>query len=184
MGAWVWGVRELRPLKFAEIGIVLGMLIFMTCAPQAQNRDADLVPRAVSCLVAKGFLQPSKTAKTTFGYLPDEKSYPGKQILYIVDYLNPSQRNGSVFTVFVTKQDRRRDFNIQNNARFVLDGVGGVSFVTPPLGGAWTQKHLVSAIKAIEKQPRYTISVENLVPADSFDSCRSYTDMLPRKDAK
>jgi len=166
--------------------ILPGLLLFMICAAQAQNRDADLLPRAINCLAAKGFLPPSKSAQSTFGYLLDEKSYPGKETLYIVDYANPSSLDGSVFTIFVTKQDRHPDFDIQNNARFVLSsgGTDGVSFVNPPLGGTWTQKHLVSAIQAIEKQPRFTSSINSQPTVDSLDGCRSYSDLPIKRSRK
>jgi hypothetical protein len=45
-----------------------------------------------------------------------------------------------------------------------------------PIGGAWTQEHLASAIKQIEKQPRFTIPVKDLSPVDTSISCESYTD--------
>jgi hypothetical protein len=162
------------------------MVICLSCAAHAQDRGQELLHRAVHCLAAKNFLPPSKAAKRTFGYLLDEKSYPGKKMLYVVDYPNPSRPDGFVFTLFLTDRDGRQDFNIQNNARFTLskDGNEGVSFAAPPLGGTWTQEHLVSAIKQIEKQPKVTISVKNLFAGDSSFSCEAYTDPQPKPATK
>jgi hypothetical protein len=86
------------------------------------------------------------------------------------------------FTIFLTEHDGHQVFDIQNNASFVLSkgGLHGVSFVNPPLGGTWTEEHLASAIKRIEKQPRYTISVENPLALDSSITCASYTDLQPK----
>ena len=94
----------------------------------------------------------------------------------------PARSNGSVFAVFLTTNGGREDFYIQNNASFVLSKQEpiGVSFVNPPLGGTWTQEHLASAIKRIEKQPRFTISVEKLLAVDSSATCESYTDPQPK----
>lgn len=122
----------------------------------------------------------------TFGYLLDEKSYPGEKMLYVVDYPNPSRLDGFVFTIFLTERDGHQNFNIQNNARFTVskDADDGVSFVSPPLGGTWTHEHLASAIKQIEKQPRYTILAKDLLSVDSSVSCEAYTDPQPKPAMK
>jgi hypothetical protein len=52
----------------------------------------------------------------------------------------------------------------------------GVSFVSPPLGGTWTQEHLTAAIKQIEKQPSFSISVKDLLVVDPLADCESYAD--------
>lgn len=134
--------------------------------------------QAAQCLAAKGFLTHTETRELTFGYTLDEKSYSEKNLLYVVIYASPSRRNGFVFAIVVTEQSKRYDFNIQNNARFILasDGNGVVSFVDQPLGGTWTRKHLVSAIKQIERQPRSTISIRDMRAVDSSFSCEAYTD--------
>jgi hypothetical protein len=155
--------------------VLLGLLICLSCAAHAQDDGAVLLHRAVHCLAAKKFLPPSKAAEMTFGYVLDEKSYPGEKVLYVVNYPNPSRPDGFVFTIFLNEHDGHYDFNIQNNARFALskDDAEGVSFVDPPLGGTWTQEHLTSAIKQIEKQPKFTISVERLFAVDPSCSCES-----------
>lgn len=165
--------------------VLLGTLICLSCTAHAQDQGQALLHRAVHCLAAKNFLPPSK-AEGTFGYLLDEKSYPGKKMLYVVDYPNPSQADGFVFTLFLTDHDGRQNFNIQNNARFSLskDVDAGVSFVAPPLGGTWTREHLVSAIKQIGKQQRFTISANDLLSVDFSVSCAAYTDPQPKPATK
>jgi hypothetical protein len=145
-----------------------------------------LLHGAAHCIAAKGFLPPTKATKMTFGYLLDEKSYPGEKMLYVVMYPNPSRPDGFVFTIFLAEHDGRPDFNIQNNARFTLskDGDEGVSFAAPPLGGTWTQEHLVSAIRQIEKQARTTILSKDMLTIDSTVSCEAYTDSQPKPSAK
>lgn len=166
--------------------VLLGMVICLRCAAHAQDQGQELLHRAVHCLATKNFLPPSKAAKRTFGSLLDEKSYPGKKMLYVVDYPNPSRPAGFVFTLFLTDHDGRPNFNIQNNARFALskDADEGVSFAAPPLGGTWTREHLVSAIKQIEKQPKVTLSMKNLLAVDSSFSCEAYTDPQPEPATK
>lgn len=166
--------------------ILLGILICLNYVAHAQNSGSALLNKAVPCLAAKGFLPPSKTTTLMFGYLLDEKSYPGETMLYVVNYPNPSRSNGIIFTIFLTENDGRQNFNIQNNARFTLfkRSNQNISFVTPPLGGAWIQEHLVSAIKQIGKQPRFTISVKDMLMVDPAISCEAYTDSQPQPNAK
>ena len=158
--------------------ILLGIVLCLNCATYAQNQRQELLRQAVHCLAVKNFLPPSKAAKRTFSYLLDEKSYPGEKILYVVDYRDPSRSNSFVFTLFLTGDDGRQGFNVQNNARFSLskDVDTEVFFVDPPLGGTWIREHLVSAIKEIEKQPRLTISAKDMLAIDSSVVCESYAD--------
>jgi hypothetical protein len=90
------------------------------------------------------------------------------------------------FAIFLTERDGHPAFNIQHNASFVLskDEPISVSFVDPPLGGTWTQEHLASAIKEIEKQPRFTLSAKDLSAADPSLVCEAYTDPQPKKGEK
>jgi hypothetical protein len=137
---------------------------------------------AAQCLGAKQFLPSSRATKLTFGYFLDEKSYPGTKELYVVVYAAPARSNGLVFAIVSTQRDDHQIYDIQNNARFVLskDEPVGVSFVDPPLGGTWTQEHLASAIKEIEKQHRFVISVRDLSATDATVVCESYTDPQPK----
>lgn len=154
------------------------LLICLGATVHAQEQKPQLLFRAAQCLAVKHFLPSSKATRLTFGYLLDEKSYPGDKVIYVVNYAAPARSNGLVFAVFLTEHEGLQDFDIQNNASFVLskDELGGVAFVNPPLGGTWTQEHLASAIKRIEKQPRFTISFKDLSAADASIRCESYTD--------
>lgn len=165
--------------------VLLGTLLSLSCAAHAQDQGHALLHRAVHCLAAKNFLPPSKAAEGTFGYLLDEKSYPGKKMFYVVDYPNHSRPDGFAFTLFLTNENGHQNFDIQNNTRFALskDADEGVSFEAPPLGGTWTREHLASAIKRIEKQPKITLSMKGLLTGDSSVSCTAYTDPQPKSAA-
>jgi hypothetical protein len=114
----------------------------------------------------------------SLGYLDDTKSYPGEEVLYVVDYTGHGRTEGLVFTIFLTRQDRRRIFDIQNNAKVVRskEGIEGVDFVEPPLGGTGTQEDLVAAIKRIERQPRFELRVKDLLRPSDLTQCESYAD--------
>ena len=162
--------------------VLLPACVAATAWPQEQ--PPQLLIRAAHCLAVKEELPRSKARALTFGYLLDEQSYPGTKEMYVVIYAAPARSNGLVFAIVLTQQDDREVFDIQNNASFVLsrDGIDGVSFVNPPLGGTWTQEHLASAIKQIEKQPRFAVSVKDLFAADPSLVCESYTDPQPKKE--
>lgn len=169
-----------------NIALVLLLLASCVATARPQEQPPQLLIRAAYCLYVKNYFPSSKVKELTFGYLVDEKSYPGKKVMYVVTYVAPARSNGSGFAIVLTQSDGHQIFNIQNNASFVLSkrDMYGVSFVTPPLGGDWTQGRLASAIERIEKQPRFTIAVRDFAVEDSSTSCESYTDPQPRPNAK
>jgi hypothetical protein len=166
-----------------KIMLAMSLLFCLSATVHSQEHTPQLLFRAAQCLAVKHFLPSSKATRQTFGYLLDEKSYPGDQVIYVVNYAGPARSNGLVFAIFLTEHEGLQDFNIQNNARFVLskDELDGVVFANPPLGGTWTQEHLASAIKRIEKQPRFSISAKDLSAADASIRCESYTDSQPER---
>ncbi len=161
-----------------KISLVISLLICLSTTVCAREQVPQLLIGAAYCLAVKHNFQPSKATTLSFGYFVDDKSYPGEKVLYLVNYAAHSRSNGFVFAIFLTQRDDRQVFNIQNNASFVLsrDDIDGITFVNPPLGGIWTQEHLISAIKRIEKQRRFTIPVKDLLAATPLTVCESYTD--------
>lgn len=167
--------RKLPSPRVMTLALVWTLLCF-TCAARTQHDGQMLLRGAGHCLAAKHFLPYSRATTLKFGYLLDEKSYPGKKVLYVVIYPHPSRQAGLVFAIFLP-HDAHQKFNIQNNARFkVSKNSKEVLFITPPIGGTWTQEHLVSAVKRIGKQPELTIPVKSLLAEDSSASCMAYTD--------
>jgi len=169
-----------------KASLAISLLICLSVTVDSQEQVPQLLTRAAHCLAVKDFLPSSRVTRLSFGYLLDEKSYQPDKVIYVVNYAAPTRSNGFVFAVFLTEHDGRQDFNIQNNANFVLtvdprkEDFDGVSFVTPPLGGDWTQERLASAIQRIEKQPRFTITVKDFLAADPTIRCESYTDPQPK----
>lgn len=169
-----------------KIMLAISLLLCLSATAYSQEQAPQLLLHAAQCLEAKQFLPSSKATKLTFGYFLDEKSYPGTKEVYVVAYAAPARSNGLVFAIVLTQKDGHDVFDIQNNASFVLskDEPIGVSFGNPPLGGTWTQEHLASAIKEIEKHQRATILVKDILTIDSSISCEAYTDPQPGPNAK
>src|SRR5450755_3251339 len=131
--------------------LALFICIVLVAGTVAQTTP-QLLSGAVRCLVVENFLPSSRATRLTFGYFLDEKSYAPERVIYVVMYAAPTRSNGLVFSIFLTKHQALQNFDIQNNASFVLsrrDGPHGVAFVDPPLGGTWTQERLASAIRPI-----------------------------------
>lgn len=159
--------------------IALGIILFICLsAPVLARKPPPILMGAVRCLAVKHNFPPSRSATRSFGYLIDDKSYPGEEVLYIVNYTAHDKRDGFVFVIFLTQRDGRQVYNIQNNATFTLseDDVDGITFLNPPLGGVWTQEHLALAIKKIEKRPKFSVPVKAFLSASVSDICESYTD--------
>jgi hypothetical protein len=169
-------------LTVKKIGLAMLLLASVAASARSQEQPPQLLVHAAHCLAVKGFLPSSRAKTLSFGYFLDEKSYPGEKVLYAINFAAPAKSKGIVFAIFLSQHNDHQVFNIQNNASFVLtvdpkkEDYDGASFVSPPLGGVWTQERLASAIEQIEKQPRFTIRVKDLLAADPSSRCESYTD--------
>lgn len=141
-----------------------------------QEQPPNLLVQAAQCLAAKHFLPRSNATDLSFGYWLDVKSYPGEKMLYVVDYTGSDRAERAVFTIFLRRKERQRVFNVQNDATFVMSK-GGVRFIEEPLWGIWTRQHLVSAIKQIERQPRFTVPVSKILVPSPLIRCESYAEL-------
>ncbi len=95
-----------------------------------------------------------------------------------MDYTGFGRSDGLVFAILVTQKDGRQVYDIQNNAKSIRskDAEEGIDFVEPPLGGTWTQQHLVTAIKSIERLRIITVPASDLLRPALGTVCVSYTD--------
>ncbi len=154
---------------------VIMLMLSIDVISYAQGPTPELLIHAAQCLSAKDFLELPHSRPLNFGYLLDTKSYPGKEVIYAIEYTSHNRSRGLVFVLFLEEKDHQRVFNIQNNATFVM-AKGNVKFTGEALGGVWTHQHLEDAIKQIEHQPIFAIPVENLSVPSTLISCESYTD--------
>jgi len=163
-----------------RIPLFASLLICLGAAVHMPKNPPQLLTRTAHCLAIKNFLPQLPDQRRSFGYFLDEKSYPREKVIYVVNDAGPRQSKGWVFVVFLAEHGGQQHFNIQNNGRFVLskDNFDGVSFVDPPLGGAWTQQHVAMAIRRIETQARFTVYNKDLLAATPSATCKSYTEDL------
>jgi len=158
-----------RCVTLLALSLGFGTVLF------AQEQVPPLLRDATRCLAAKTFKIPSSHG---LGYLVDTKSWPGEKVLYVVAYTGQSRSEGYVYTIFLSQNAHRQIFNIQNNAKFVVNKrvPDGVDFVEAPLGGIWTQNHLVTAIKQIGRQLSLSLPASDLREPSSSAVCESYAD--------
>lgn len=82
-----------------------------------------------------------------------------------------------MFTIFEEKKHGRSNLDIQNNGKFKVSASGrSIDFPDEILGGIWTHEHVESAIRRIERQPRFSISGEVVFGQPDVGSCHSYAD--------
>jgi hypothetical protein len=144
---------------------------------ESQNPPRILIHTA-QCLVAKRFITDTDKGPMTFGYFIDEQSYPGDRVIYVVEHTGQqdgSHATGRVFSVFFNGKTGHEKYDIQNNARFTISK-NEIEFNDPPLGGIWTQEHLITAIKIIAKSTKFVVSDKTLATADPAVLCESYVD--------
>ena len=172
MNDYEQALRRYRFLRNCALASYLGLTLY------AQELLPKVLVQSAQCLEAKDFLPATKVAALRFGYILDTKSYPGEKVVYVVDYTGFGRSDGLVFAILVTQKDGRQVYDIQNNAKFVRlkDAEEGVDFVEPPLGGTWTQQHLVTAIKSIERLRTITVPASDLLRPATGTACVSYTD--------
>jgi hypothetical protein len=159
--------------------ISFALIPFLLCAitAEAQRPAREVVLQASQCLQAKNFIEslsPS-TQNLLFGYFLDSISYPGKHVAYLTEYTRPDRSKGFVYIVFYSDHDGHFRFDIQNNAIFVRRK-HNIDFLKLPLGGIWTQQHVIEGIEYAAKNPPVAIPVKSLSVPMKADECRSYAD--------
>ncbi len=154
-------------------GIIAATLL-LTGAMWPQSEPPQVLRKVAQCLAAKDF-EVAKAKQATLAYVVDKKSYAPDTVLYIVSYTKADRSKGLVYTVFLEQRDGKSGFNIQNNATFKRSK-DGIDFVNPPLGGIWTQEHLVMAIRQAEREPTFEMPISNMGVPSASGWCESYAD--------
>jgi len=155
------------------------ILTFSFCAGalRAEQPPALLVDAAQCLATSKEDwleLGHRKPTGLEMGLVADDKSYPGQQLLYVVDFASPLHTSGTVSTFLVDGKEPHLILRLQYNVHFVQsdEGASSVQLVNPPFGGIGTQQHLVSAIHKVGFHT-WTIPVQSLVTTPNAAECQS-----------
>jgi len=161
--------------KMQRWTILLLLLCSFSGKLGALEETPKVLVQAAQCLSVKSYLALSNSKILSLGYTIDQDSYPGKKVLYVVNYQGSSRSKGFVYTIFLTTVKSKEVYNLQNNAKFVRTK-DGIDFVEPPLGGTWTQQHIEAAVMRIEQSPVFLIPSESLLAPPNSIRCESYAD--------
>jgi hypothetical protein len=157
----------------ASLPIILSLLL---AATSAERTPPPVLLGVLRCLASKGFVEFAGKNRIRVAYVEDDRSYPGEKVVYLVRYTTPDRLEGELFAVFREDGNGGRGWSIENNATFRWSGNGTVSFTNPPLGGVWTQEHLVSAVKQMASKSTFNVGADDLRAVPAKETCRAYTD--------
>lgn len=148
----------------------LAIILLVCCGASAQVPESPPGPLldAAHCLAGtnqdwiRGMHQSG--SELELGYLDDMKSYPGQELVYLVDYTTPTHSAGQVSTFLERGKESRRVVRVQFTIAFrqADDGSQRIELVDPPLGGIGTQDDIVAAIRKIGFHT-YTVQVSDFV---------------------
>lgn len=158
-------------------------LLLLVCAAaalpaQIPDPAPDELLDAAHCLASAGGdwlnLAKDNPALLEMGYVTDSKSYPGQNLLNVVDYTTRTHSAGMVFTFLTKGKDPHRVLHLQYRTRFRQsdDGSQQLELLDPPLGGIWTQEQVLSAIRQIGFHT-YTIPIADVLNRSGAVQCDS-----------
>jgi hypothetical protein len=169
--------------KKRNLALILACLAGFGAAARPQEgagQPPELLRQAAHCMVTDSpdmhKLLRENRKELNLGYYVDNKSYPGEQALYVVDYSGPKLAKGLAYVFFVRHRESRLILRVENNASFVHKKKG-IEFLETPVGGVWTQEHLEEAIDRIGQDAMFLFSVKELRAPDAGVTCESYADV-------
>jgi hypothetical protein len=146
-------------------------ILLLTCfctAAQVPEAPPEQLLDAAHCLAAtnQDWIRGAhhNAAELELGYVDDAKSYPGQELVYLVDYTTPTHSAGQVSTFLERGKAAHRVVRVQLTIAFRQsdDGSQRIELVDPPLGGIGTQDEVVAAIRKVGFHT-YTVQVGDLV---------------------
>lgn len=158
-------------------------LLLLACAwaalpAQITDPPPDELLDAAHCLATASQdwlgLAKDNPAQLEMGYVSDNKSYPGQDLLNVVDYTTRTHSAGMVFNFLTKGKDPHRILRLQFRTRFrqTDDGTQQLELVDPPLGGIWTQDQVLSAIRQIGFHT-YTVPISDVFNRPRGVQCES-----------
>jgi hypothetical protein len=170
--------RQGKPVMKRKFVLIMALLAASASA-MPQDTSPQLLRQAAHCLVTDSpdlrKLLHENRKELNLGYFVDDKSYPGEQALYVVDYAGSKFEKGLAYVFFVRQKDHRRVLRVENNASFIRKKKK-VEFLENPVGGVWTQEHMEEAIDRIGQDSMFIFSVKAMREPFPDVSCESYAD--------
>jgi hypothetical protein len=171
-----WRVRELEGSPVRAFALTL--IFVLSAGALYADEPPKLLVDAAQCLATSKedwlALGRRKPTDLEMGLVTDDKSDPGEQMLYVVDFASPLHTSGSVATFIVDGKEPHLTLRLQYNVHFVQsdEGAQSVQLVNPPFGGIGTQRHVVNAIHKVGFRT-WSIPVQSLVTTPNAAECQS-----------
>lgn len=162
-------------MRYLAVGLLLSLPA--TLLPQ-QPPPPKLLVDAAQCLATSKedwlSLGRRKANEVEMGFVTDTKSYPGEQLLYIVNFTTPLHTSGLVATFLADGKEPHLTLRLQYKVNFRQsdDGSQRVELINPPFGGISTQERVISAVHQVE-QRTWTIPLSPLVTQPNVADCES-----------
>jgi len=160
-----------------KISILFPLMLCSGLAAHSQSNSSELLRGASHCLVVEDTdwfsVQKSHAKSVRVSYAIDTVSYPRENTIYVVAYADGGRASGKIFDLIYQQKGRKTIFDVQNNGSFTRSG-NRIDFVDPPLGGVWTQAHLVRAITRAGLRPEVLFDVKELSATFPSVTCKSY----------
>lgn len=148
----------------------LALLLLACCSAAAQVPEpppGELLD-AAHCLAAanQNWIRGAhhNATELELGYVNDTKSYPGQELVYLVDYTTPTHTAGQVSTFLERGKESHRVVRLQLTIGFRQsdDGSQRIELVDPPLGGISMQDAVVAAVRKVGFHT-YTVAVADIL---------------------
>lgn len=160
-----------------KLSVLFPLILWSGLAAHSQSNGPELLRGASHCLTVEDTdwlaVQNSQTKSVRVSYAIDTLSYPGTNTIYVVVYANSDRSSGKIFDLTYQQKGGKTIFDVQNNGSFARSG-NRIDFVDPPLGGVWTQAHLVRAIRRAERRQEVLFDVKELSASSPGVTCRSF----------
>ena len=162
-----------------KLALLFLLMLWGGVEAYSQEHGPDLLHGASHCLAVEDVdwlaVQRTHVKFVRMGYAFGIETEPGERHIYVIAYEGARRSSGKIFDVFYYKKGRKTLFDVQNNASFKWSGKL-VDFVDTPLGGVWTQTHLLTAVKRAGWRPVTQFSVKDLSKPNPDVTCRSYVN--------
>jgi hypothetical protein len=166
-------------MSMFKASILFLFILWSGVAAPTQSHGSSLLRGALHCLAVKDTdwlaVQKSQAQSIRVSYAIDTASHRTENTTYVVAYANRSRTRGKVFDLTYQQKGHTVVFDVQNNGSFARSG-STIDFFYPPLGGVWTQAHLLGAIKQADQRVEVLFDVKTLSAPLSGVTCRSFVD--------
>ena len=161
----------------SKLAMLFLLILWGGAEVHSQESGSSLLRGASHCLAVEDVdwlaIRSAHVKLIRTSYISSIEPGSGERHIYVIAYGDTRRSNGKIFDLIYQRKGHETLFDVQNNASFIWSG-NHVNLVDPPLGGTWTQTHLLTAVKDAGRQSITQFSVKDLYKPVPNITCRSY----------